>query len=96
MRWECPAIPAIPTSAVPTLQVLLVQPQVTCDVLFVTFGAVTFWPGAKKSRDSSDSQFFNALPPSNTPLAGGKETFNPCPCLPSAAFKCQYQIPRRV
>lgn len=58
MRWECPGIPAIPTSAIPTLQVLLVQPQVSHDVLFVTFGAVTFWPGAKKSGKSSNSQFF--------------------------------------
>lgn len=58
MRWECPGIPAIPTSAIPTLQVLLAQPQVTHDVLFVTFGAVTFWPGAERSGESSNSQLF--------------------------------------
>lgn len=53
VRWECPGIPAIPTSAIPTLQVLPVQPQVTHDVLFGTF-----WPRAQRSGESSNSQFF--------------------------------------
>lgn len=53
MRWEWPGIPAIPTSGIPTLQLLLAQPQVSRDVLFVTFGAVTLWPGAERSGESS-------------------------------------------
>lgn len=76
--------------AIPTLQVLLAQPQVTHDVLFVTFGAVTFWPGAERSGESSNSQFSQCS--ASFKLCSGRRKGN-VQSLSLLSLQCCFQMP---